>query len=122
MFGPVCPLDLLAIGNLLPPANVVCEGCVSTRVCQSFSSQGVGLPQCMRGYNPGADTPARKQTPPQSRPPGSRHSPGADTPPVQSMLGDMVNAQAVRIILECNLVAICYQSSFFNIGIPERKF
>ena len=27
------------------------------------------------------------------------------TPPAQSMLGDTVNARAVRIILECNLVS-----------------
>ena len=37
----------------------------------------------------GADTP-REQTPPPS--------------PQQSMLGDTVNARAVRILLECNLV------------------
>ena len=41
---------------------------------------GGGLPQCMVGYHP---------------------------PPVQSMLGDTVNARAVRILLECNLVVSC---------------
>ena len=35
----------------------------------------------------------QEQTPPQSR-----------HPPLQSMVGDTVNAQAVRILLECNLV------------------
>ena len=70
-----------------------------------------------------ADTP-RRQTPPsgsrhpqESRyhPSGSRHPPGKQTPPReqtppweqtprQSMLGDTVNARAVRILLECNLV------------------
>ena len=59
---------------------------------------------------PGADTPPGPGTPP---PPGAdthpppradTHTPQADTPPLQSMLGDTVNARAVRILLECNLV------------------
>ena len=46
----------------------------------------------------GADTPTpQKQTPPLE----------ADTPP-QSMLGDTVNARAVRILLECNLVCVYF--------------
>ena len=49
------------------------------------------LPQCILAS---WETPPAEQTPP----PGSRH------PPVQSMLGDTVNARAVRILLECNLV------------------
>ena len=65
------------------------------------------------GTPPGADTPWGADTPPPSR---SRHpSPRADTPlgadtppgadtPLQSMLGDKVNARVVRILLECNLV------------------
>ena len=93
------------------------------------------LPQCMLGYctPPGADTPhpadaplgadtLEEQThPPGADTPGSRHPleqtspPGADTPhppqeqtpPAQSMLGDTVNARAVRILLECNLVEVC---------------
>ena len=61
---------------------------------------GGGLPQCMLGYHPTPRT--RDQVPPpRSRPPGSRHTP----PPAQSMLGDTVNARAVRILLECNLVS-----------------
>ena len=45
--------------------------------------------------------PPQEQTPPGSRhPPQSRHAPL----PVQSMLWDTVNARAVRILLECNLV------------------
>ena len=43
---------------------------------------------------------------------GSGHPPGTDTPPEQtpclslpqSMLGHTVNARAVRVLLECNLV------------------
>ena len=43
--------------------------------------------------------------------------PGADpppdqTPPAQSMLGDMVNAQAVRILLECNLVVDLFKNAW----------
>ena len=60
---------------------------------------------------PGADTPLGSDTP-QSRPPLRRHPLGANTPlgvdpPAQSMLGDTVNARAVRILLECNLVYNC---------------
>ena len=47
----------------LPPANLVCEGYVFTRICHSV--HGGCLPQCMLGYHP-------------SR---SRHPPGADTTP-----------------------------------------
>ena len=49
-----------------------------------------------------ADTPQNRHTPP----PGSRHTAPdqTHTPPEQSMLGDTVNARAVRIILECILV------------------
>ena len=76
-------------------------------MCDSVH-RGGGLPQCMLGYHPqtmhlpppldqvpplGADTP-RADTPHRETPP----------PPAQSMLGDTVNAQAVRILLECNLV------------------
>ena len=103
-------------------------------MCDSVHGGGGGLPRCMLGYHhpSGTDTP-QEQTPPQSRhpqegtptlPPDSVHRgasasvhagippPGADTPrskhppcpPPQSMLGDTVNARAVRILLECNLV------------------
>ena len=72
------------------------------------------LPQCMLGYHtPREQTPTRsrhppwKQTPP---PPGSRCHP----PPVQSMLGDTVNARAIRILLECNLVK--YEVYFDNLN------
>ena len=52
----------------------------------------------------GTDTPW-EQTPPQEQttPPGA-DTPREQTPPQQSMLGDTVNARAVRILLECNLV------------------
>ena len=83
--------------------------------------------------HPPEQTPPWEQTPPQEQtPPGSRHSPrsrhppGADTPQEQttlpradtphradtplpreqSMLRDTVNARAVRILLECNLVKL----------------
>ena len=43
--------------------------------------------------------------PPGADPPRSRH-PLEQTPPPKSMLGDTVNAWAVRILLECNLVIL----------------
>ena len=55
---------------------------------------------------PPQSRPPWEQTPPpeQTSPPGSRHSPQADTPREQSILRDTVNARAVRILMECNLV------------------
>ena len=83
---------------------------VFTRVCQSFCSQGASA-------SVHAGIPPEEQTPPPPPPsgaeiPGSRHTspPREQTPPrsrhlpAQSMLGDTVNARAVRILLECNLV------------------
>ena len=74
-----------------------------------------GLPQCMLRYHtpPGPSTPQTRhptdqeppwgQAPPQTRHHTDQAPPQAD-PPAQSMLGDTVNARAVRILLECNLV------------------
>ena len=70
------------------------------------------------GIPPGGDPPGTRppweETHPGRRPPWTRHPPhqtrnppGADPhPPAQSMLGDMVNARAVRILLECNLACL----------------
>ena len=86
---------------LLPPAIVVCEGYVFTRVCHSVQG-GFCLTACW-------DTTPQEQTSPQSRLPTP---PGADTPPAQSMLGDTVNARAVRILLECKLVHFVFAMPF----------
>ena len=67
----------------LPPANEVWGKVIFLHLFVILFTGG-GLPQCMLGYHP----------------PG----PGAHTPPAQSMLGDTVNARAVRILLECYLV------------------
>ena len=79
---------------------------------------GVCLSACWDTTHPpeqtpplGADTlleqtlPPRSRHPPRADPP-SRHPPRGRYPPPreQSMLGDTVNARAVRILLECNLV------------------
>ena len=69
-----------------------------------FCSQaGVWLSACWetpppqeQATPPGAEP--LEQAPPELAPPRSR------PPPLQSMLGDTVNARAVRILLECNLV------------------
>ena len=101
--------------EFLPPATKLGQGYIFTGVCDSVHRGG--LPQCMLGYHPlGADTPPEQAHPPRSRhppragtPPGSRHPhpPRPGTPQAQSMLGDMLNGRAVRVLLECNLVQNC---------------
>ena len=88
--------------------------------CLWFCSQG-DLPHCMLGYTPprwtkgrhppgsshplGTNTP-KSRHPLEPGPPGRRPQipPRADTLPVQCILGDTGNKQAVRILLQCNLV------------------
>ena len=99
------------------------QGNIFTPVCHSVHRGG--LPQSMLGYHtPDHAPPGTMHTPPRTmhtplpwdhaprRPctsprtmncPGIMHPPDHD-PPAQNMLGDMVNTQAVRILLECNLV------------------
>ena len=76
----------------LPPATKLGQGYVFTGVCDSVHRGGICLSACW-------DTTPQEQMRP------SRHPASTDTPPPpQSMLGDTVNARAVRILLECNLV------------------
>ena len=85
----------------LPPANAVwskvifSEACVKNSVHKGGSaSVHARIPPPGADPLPGPGTPLAADTP--SR---SRH------PPEQCMLGDTVNERAVRILLECNLVA-----------------
>ena len=71
---------------------------------------GVCLSACWDTTPPGGDPPG-PGNPLGGDPHGTRYPLGGDPPrpgtppsPVQSMLGDMVNAWVVRIQLECNLV------------------
>ena len=77
------------------------------------STGGVCLSACWDALPPGTGRhplprsgrhPVGSGNPPQEQTPWSRHPLGAGTPLAQSMLGDMVNARAVRILLECKLV------------------
>ena len=62
-------------------------------------------------HPPGADTPPEQTHPQGPGTPLRADTPlGEDTPLVKCMLGDTVNARAVCILLECNLVTICEQS------------
>ena len=96
-YGKVCVVTDNPLSSqeraFLPPATKLGQGYVFTGVCDSVNGGGC-LPQRMLGYPPGSRHPPTADTPP-----------GADTPtPAQSMLGDTVNARAVHILLECNLV------------------
>ena len=76
----------------LPPATKLGQGYVFTGVCDSVH-RGFCLSACWDTTHPGSRHPLR-----------SRHP----FPPEQTMLGDTVNARAVRILLECNLVLKMY--------------
>ena len=80
------------VTRLLPPANKVSGKVIFSEACVKNSVHGGWeyLTRC---------------------PPGTRytpqdqvHPPGQTPPPGQNMLGDTVNLQAIRILLECNLV------------------
>ena len=86
------------------------QGNIFSSVCQEFCSGGstwAGTPQ--------AGTPLLgRYTPPGRYPPGQVHPPGRYTPwqvhpREQCMLGDTGNKRAVRILLDCILVSLCYQ-------------
>ena len=82
IFREICT-DLL----FLPPATKLGQGYVFTRVCDSRIT-GVCLSN--------AGIPPSKETPLARRPSWQ------GDPPPQCILGDMVNEQAVCILLECN--------------------
>ena len=81
---------------LLPPATKLGQGYVFTGICHS-----VNRGEYLTRYTPWDQVhpPRTRYTPRPGTPPRTRY-----TPPAQSMLADMVNARAVRILLECNLV------------------
>ena len=118
--------NIFFLVSSLPPATKLGQGYVFTGVCDSVhrgvsASVHAGIPHPPSRHPP-EQTPPREQTPPVSRhplpradthtpeqthttpSPHSRNLPGQTPPQKQSMVGDTVNARAVRILLECNLV------------------
>ena len=78
------------------------QGNIFRSVCQEFCTRG-GSASVHAWILPGGRLP-----PVGADQPGSRHPlPQAD-PPVQCMLGDMVNKHAVCILLECNLLVTVF--------------
>ena len=88
-------------GTLLPPATKLGQGYVFTGVCDSVHSGGV--PDQVHPPGPGTP-PGTRYTPRTRYTLRNQVHPRTRYPPAQSMLGDTVNARAVRILLECNLV------------------
>ena len=89
-------MTLFSIRAFLPPATKLGQGYVFTGVCHSV--------------NKGGRVPDQVPTPRTRSTPRTRYTTPWDQvrPLAQSMLGDMVNARAVRILLECNLVSIAF--------------
>ena len=95
--------------SYLPPATKLGQGNIFRSVCQEFCPRGGGvcLSACWDTTPPGPATPLIADHPRTRNPPRVRcpPAPWGQAPPLeQSMLGDMVNERAVRILLECNLV------------------
>ena len=68
---------------------------------------GVCLSACWDSTPPRTRHPGSRHPPEQTHhppDPRSRHTPQEQIPPAQSMLGDTVNARAIRILMECKLV------------------
>ena len=76
----------------------------------------------MLGYHtpPPDQAPPEQATPRTGTPPDQHPPTGPGTPPVQCMLGDTVNKQAVCILLECNLVYNEYKKS--EIKVYRKSF
>ena len=66
--------------------------------------------------HPPGQTP-QEQTPPQQTPPGADPPGQTPPPPAKIMLGDTVNARAVRILLECKLVNCNFRDNFVRLDI-----
>ena len=108
--------------SYLLPATKLGQGNVFTGICDSVNRGGsasvhAGIPHPPqeqtppRGRHPlGADAPPPKSRPPLEADPPEQTYPTLEQtpPPAQSMLGDTVNARAVRILLECKLVQFCF--------------
>ena len=94
-------LDVSIWKLFLPHATKLGQGNVFTGVCDSVHGRGVWGSASVDAGIP---------------PPRSRHPQRADPPwrSVQSMLGDMVNARAVRILLECKLVSLYIPCQFMD--------
>ena len=60
------------------------------------------------------ETPNKMETPQDWRTPQEWRPPNIGEPPRHSMLGDMVNPRAVRILLECNLVSMIFLMVILN--------
>ena len=82
--------------DLLPLATKLGQGYVFAGVCDSVHGGSASVHAGMLGYPP----PQSRHTPP---PPEQAPS------PAQSMLGDTVNARAVRILLECNPILVIWE-------------
>ena len=106
----------LGQGNIFTPFLSFCSQGGSTWAGtpqDQVHSPGPGTPPPDQVHPPVPDTPPGTRYTPRIRyTPGTRYTPWDQvhtpqtryTPPLQSMLGDTVNAWAVRILLECKLV------------------
>ena len=113
------------------------QGNIFIGVCQESLFTVGGLPQCMleadpppKNGEPPQDwrTPPKNGDPPEWRPPQEWRIPPKNgeppqewRPPNHSMPGDTVNARAVRILLECNLVVAIVDFVEINLNVCDNR-
>ena len=88
---------------------IMFKGCASifTARKQSLGQGNVFTPVCHSVHRRGGVCPPpRMCTPPDAHPPGCRPPPGMQSPPPPPDTSDTVNKRAIRVLLECILVAI----------------
>ena len=106
--GPGTPPDQVHPLDQVPPLGP------GTPTPDQVHPPAPGTPQTR--YTPQDQVPPRPGTPPLHQVPPGPGTPPRDQvhPPVQSMLGDTVNARSVRILLECNLLSSTFPAAQFE--------
>ena len=120
--------NLLNTKLLLQPAMKLGQGNIFRSMCQEFCPRGDVWADTPLGRHPSRQTPPRSRHPSIANTPRSRH-PLEPDPLEQCTLGDTVNKQVVRILLDCILVStlwtrctVLYTALSMHLVYLENKY